>query len=95
VIGDFVWTGWDYLGESGIGHTKFEGSDWGFLPPWPWFNAYCGDISILGYKKPQMYFRDVVWGNSQLEILVHEPVPAGKKELISKWGWPAEWKSWN
>ncbi len=95
VIGDFVWTGMDYLGESGIGHTKMNDSDWGFLPPWPWYNAYCGDISILGYKKPQMFFRDVVWRNSDLEMLVHEPVPAGKTEVVSKWGWPAEWKSWN
>ncbi|QGY44179.1 DUF4982 domain-containing protein [Maribellus comscasis] len=94
IIGDFVWTGMDYLGESGIGHTKLDNSDIQFLPPWPWFNAYCGDISILGYKKPQMYFRDVVWQNSDLEMMVHAPVPEGRKEIVSKWGWPAEWKSW-
>ena len=53
VIGDFVWTGMDYLGESGIGHTKPDNDTiTKFLPPWPWFNANCGDISILGDKKP-------------------------------------------
>lgn len=95
VIGDFVWTGMDYLGESGIGHTKLDTSKIGFLPPWPWFNAYCGDISILGYKKPQMYYRDVVWKNSELEIMVHAPVPEGRTEVVSMWGWPDEQKSWN
>ncbi len=95
VIGDFVWTGMDYLGESGIGSTKLDNEKVSFLPPWPWFNAYCGDVSILGYKKPQMYFRDVVWRNSDLEMLVHSPVPQGRKEVISQWGWPEEWKSWN
>lgn len=95
VIGDFVWTGMDYLGESGIGHTKLDNSDIGFLPPWPWFNANCGDVNILGYKKPQMYFRDVVWRNSDLEMLVHAPIPEGRKEVISMWGWPEELKSWN
>lgn len=95
VIGDFVWTGMDYLGESGIGHTKLNNSEIGFLPPWPWFNAYCGDISILGYKKPQMYYRDVVWNNSNLEMMVHAPVPEGREEVVSMWGWPEEWKSWN
>ncbi|HSO86831.1 MAG TPA: glycoside hydrolase family 2 TIM barrel-domain containing protein [Draconibacterium sp.] len=95
VIGDFVWTGMDYLGESGIGHTKSDTSKIGFLPPWPWYNANCGDISILGYKKPQMFYRDVVWGNSDLEMLVHAPVPDGTKEIISMWGWPEEWKSWS
>ncbi len=24
VIGDFTWTGWDYLGESGIGRVRYE-----------------------------------------------------------------------
>jgi beta-galactosidase len=95
VIGDFVWTGMDYLGESGIGHTWLNNESVAFLPPWPWFNAYCGDVSILGYKKPQMYYRDVVWRNSQLEIMAHAPVPEGRKELVSMWGWPEEWKSWN
>ena len=95
VIGDFVWTGMDYLGESGIGHTKLDGEEQSFLPGGTWFNAYCGDISILGYKKPQMYYRDVVWRNSHLEILVHAPIPEGRKELVSYWGWPEEWKSWN
>lgn len=95
VIGDFVWTGWDYLGESGIGHTNLDNEPFSFSPPWPWFNAYCGDISILGYKKPQMYYRDVVWRNSELEMLVHAPVPEGRQEVVSMWGWPEEWKSWN
>ena len=95
VIGDFVWTGMDYLGESGIGHNNLDNENVGFLPDWPWYNAYCGDINILGYKKPQMYYRDVVWRNSELEMLVHEPVPDGRKEVVSMWGWPEEWKSWN
>jgi beta-galactosidase len=94
VIGDFVWTGMDYLGESGIGNSKLDNDSSSFLPPWPWYNAYCGDISILGYKKPQMYYRDVVWRNSPLEMLVHAPIPEGRSEVVSFWGWPNEWKSW-
>jgi beta-galactosidase len=95
VIGDFVWTGMDYFGESGIGSTKLDNEIISFLPPWPWYNGYCGDISVLGYKKPQMYFRDVVWRNSELEMLVHSPIPKGRKEIVSFWGWPDEQKSWN
>jgi beta-galactosidase len=95
VIGDFVWTGMDHLGESGIGNAKLDNDTTKFLPPWPWFINNSGDISILGYKKPQMFYRDVVWGNSDLEMLVHSPIPAGRKEIVSFWGWPDEWKSWN
>ena len=95
VIGDFVWTGMDHLGESGIGNTHFDNETVNGLPGWPWFINNSGDISILGFKKPQMYYRDVVWRNSDLEMLVHAPIPAGRKEVISFWGWPDEWKSWN
>jgi beta-galactosidase len=95
VIGDFVWTGMDHLGESGIGHTKLDNETINGLPAWPWFINNSGDISILGNKKPQMFYRDVVWRNSDLEMLVHAPIPAGRKEIVSFWGWPNEWKSWN
>ncbi len=95
VIGDFVWTGMDYLGESGIGSTHFDNEKVSFLPPWPWFNAYCGDVGILGDKKPQLFYRQVVWGDSDLEMLVHVPVPNGQKEIVSFWGWPSEVKNWN
>jgi beta-galactosidase len=63
--------------------------------PWPWFNSWCGDIDICGNKKPQSFFRDVVWGQSKIELAVHEPVPAGKTEIVSYWGWPNELQSWN
>ena len=95
VIGDFVWTGMDYLGESGIGHTRLDTDPVVSLPPWPWFNANCGDVSITGDKKPQLFFRDVVWGTSPLEMMVHAPVQEGRKEVVSFWGWPDEWKCWN
>ncbi len=95
VIGDFVWTGMDYFGESGIGHNRLKSDGVIMLPPWPWFNGYCGDIDIIGNKKPQKYFRDVVWRNSELEMLVHAPIPKGETEEVSFWGWPNEVKSWN
>jgi beta-galactosidase len=94
VIGDFVWTGMDYLGETGIGHVHLDKQTSYELQPFPWFNAYCGDIDLIGGKKPQSYYRDVVWGNSQLEMAVQRPVPEGHKETISAWGWSDELRSW-
>jgi beta-galactosidase len=97
VIGDFVWTGMDYLGETGIGHTQYLGpgeKDVSAMT-WPWFNGWCGDIDITGGKKPQMAYKDVIWGNSKLEMNVHAPVPEGKTEKVSFWGWPDEYSTWN
>jgi len=98
VIGDFTWTAMDYMGETGIGHSRLqpvsEQNDNTMLNPWPWYNAWCGDIDITGFKKPQSYYRDVVWRRSNIEMLVHAPVPAGMKEKVSGWGWPDEQHSW-
>lgn len=91
VIGDFVWTGMDYLGEAGIGHSIYADKPSQRLT-FPWINAYCGDIDLIGNKKTQSYYRDVVWGNSPIEMAVHAPVR--KKEIVSWWGWPDESLSW-
>jgi len=98
VIGDFVWTGIDYLGESGIGHAtdvkKGEKEPPLFIS-WPWFNAWCGDIDICGNKKPQSLLRDIVWNESKIAMAIHKPVPEGYSEIISPWGWPDEYPEWN
>ncbi len=96
VIGDFVWTAIDYLGESGIGHSTIQKgpAQNGFNAPFPWFNSYCGDIDLIGNKKPQSYFRDVVWRRSKVEMAVQRPVPTGWSEQISRWGWSDELRSW-
>jgi beta-galactosidase len=99
VIGDFVWTGMDYIGESGIGHNdlvirslRARGT---FLKPWPWYVSWCGDIDILGNQKPQSLYRDVLWGKSKLEILASTPVPEGMERRPSMWGWYDELNHWN
>lgn len=98
VIGDFVWTGMDYIGESGIGHSichKKSGEKDLMLMPWPWYVSWCGDIDLVGNKKPQSYYRDILWENSKLEVLVDEPLPNGMIEKTSYWGWPNRMPSWN
>jgi beta-galactosidase len=92
VIGDFVWTAWDYLGETGIGNAVLDGDP--SANSFPWFNAFCGDVDIAGFKKPQHYYREVLWGDSQVNLAVHAPVPAGRHEKVSLWGWPDERQSW-
>ena len=48
VIGDFVWTAFDYLGEASIGWRGYmQEKDF-----YPWNIAYCGDIDICGWKRP-------------------------------------------
>lgn len=95
VIGDFVWTAQDYLGESGIAHTALDNQPNPFFMSWPWHNAWCGDLDLCGFKKPQSYYRDVVWRESPLEMTVHAPIPSGRREVLSWWAWPDQRQSWN
>lgn len=96
VIGDFIWTAMDYLGESGIGNSievDPEENVHQFMD-WPWFNGWCGDIDLLGIKKPQSYYRDVLWRERSISMAVEVPVAEGKIRKVSFWGWPEEQLSW-
>lgn len=97
VIGDFVWTAIDYLGEAGLAHTLYlsEGEHDPQFMGWPWYNGWCGDIDLCGDKKPQSYYRDVLWRLRPIALAVHAPIPAGKREVVNGWGWPDELQSWN
>ena len=99
VIGDFVWTAMDYIGEAGLGRSSLRPArvpsvGGGGLASFPWFNSYCGDIDLIGNKKPQSYFRDVVWHRSNIELAVQRPIPSGLIERPSDWGWSDELCSW-
>jgi len=88
VIGDFVWTGFDYLGEVSIGWH-------GFSEGYPWTVAYCGDIDICGFKRPQSYYREILWGSGKkVALFVKNPVPTFKVPSHSRWDYPDIHPSW-
>jgi len=78
VVGDIVWTGLDYLGESSIGRYYYEGEQpgehWtgGGFPEW--HGAYCGDVDITGWRKPISHYREMLWRSISGRLL-----PSGRK----------------
>ncbi|WP_420145741.1 glycoside hydrolase family 2 TIM barrel-domain containing protein [Sphingobium sp.] len=80
VIGDFVWTAFDYLGESGIGWTGFS-HDWKKLAPYPFHLAYAGEIDATGRKRPAAYYREIVWKTGSNPIAAFVQQPAGTQDL--------------
>lgn len=95
VIGDFVWTAFDYMGEAAVGNNKYNSTkDYKHNLGWPWFNAYCGNIDLIGNKKTSSWYRDVVWRNRPIAMAVHAPIPDGMVENITSFGWPDETLSW-
>jgi beta-galactosidase len=96
VVGDFVWTSFDYIGEASIGWLGY----WPKGSFFPWNLAFCGDIDICGWKRPQSYYRDALWQNPKaLSIFVKSPTPSFElnpnKEEWSQWDWHDVLADWN
>jgi beta-galactosidase len=98
IIGDFVWTSIDYLGESSIGRWYYPGDKTG--EHWeseffPWHGAYCGDIDLVGWRKPISHYRSMLYNESEkLYMAVREPNPESGTIKLTSWAvWPT-WESW-
>lgn len=100
IIGDFVWTAVDYIGESGIGRWYHEGDVPGehySRPLYPWHAAYCGDIDMTGWRKPISHYRSMLYNGTdeKLYMAVREPDGYNGKIRETLWSvWPT-WESWN
>ena len=145
IIGEFVWTAMDYLGEAGIGSWTYgtpeqaagagklmsgmqtmvdklflamangmdmtaimtqstaQGGDSGanvLFRGFPWHAAACGDLDLTGLRKPQSYYRDILWnGGDRVYATVRLPEPEGKKTIavawtvypaVPSWTWPGQ-----
>jgi beta-galactosidase len=95
VIGDFVWTAFDYIGEASIGwRGYFQKQDF-----FPWNLAYCGDLDICGWKRAQSYYRDALWNENKISIWVTPPQPSfllnPERQSWSKWHWNDVVDDWN
>ena len=102
VIGEFVWTGIDYLGEASIGRTYYEGKE----PDgehyqvnnraFPWHGAYCGDIDLTGWRKPISHLRETLWNeDAPTYVCCREPDGWRGKIRTTRWSvWPQH-EHWN
>lgn len=97
VLGDYTWTGYDYLGEAGCGIFYYDGKV-NFSSNYPDRLAYIGDINILGYRRPISYLREIVFGLRKdpyigvIRMNRYE-TPGSKtawmfKDNVSSWTWP-------
>ncbi|WP_394921934.1 glycoside hydrolase family 2 TIM barrel-domain containing protein [uncultured Robinsoniella sp.] len=97
VLGDMTWTGYDYLGEAGIGIFYYDGRR-GFEQNWPSTLAYIGDINLIGYRRPISYLREIVYGLRKEPYIAVERVDKYglecirsawmHKDNIASWTWP-------
>jgi beta-galactosidase len=56
------------------------------FPGYPWHSSACGDLDLTGYRKPQSYYRDILWnGGDRVYAAVRLPEPEGKKIIATGW----------
>lgn len=97
VIGDFIWTAYDNLGEAGAGRVMHGLQDiiTGMLGAWPWLSCFQGDLDLDGNRRPQSYYRKIMWGkDTGIHLFAKHPEFAGKKAHGLGWQWNDVWKSW-
>jgi beta-galactosidase len=136
ILGEFVWTAMDYLGESGIGSWSYAtpeqaeqaakiasfisqamstmGADGKnpfeafaqqsekpdpamslMFPGFPWHASDSGDLDLTGYRKPESYYRDILWnGGNRIYVTVRRPEPEGKKIIAIGWSVYPTLPSW-
>lgn len=94
LIGDFVWTSMDYIGEAGIGKTLYVDADQAanaarsmHFAEYPWRTAGCGDFDLCGFERPQLVLRRILWGSKETKIFCHDPQNNGKLPLLGRYGW--------
>ena len=96
LVGDFMWTGWDYLGEAGLGAWSYTGG-MPFNRPYPWLLAGAGVIDILGVPDGSCKYASTVWGLEEKPVIAVRPanhpgvrpsksVWRGTNALLS-WSW--------
>ncbi|MBA1435199.1 glycoside hydrolase family 2 protein [Bombilactobacillus bombi] len=86
IIGDFTWTGWDYIGEAGVGIPGYQPGEGGFGAQYPAQLAYVGDIDIIGHRRPLSYYREIIFGlRNKPYIAVQNPHHYGKELLKTPW----------
>ena len=67
-----------------------------FFHPYPWHAAACGDLDLTGFRKPQSYYRDIIWnGGDRVYATVRLPEPEGKKIIAIMWATYPTLPSWN
>jgi beta-galactosidase len=96
LIGDFQWTGWDYLGEAGVGMWQYGKKKGPLYKDYPCILANVGVIDITGYLTAQAYYNKVVWGLEPKPYIGVRPVNlTGQRPSKSVWRGTNAIASWS
>ncbi|MDO5138126.1 MAG: glycoside hydrolase family 2 TIM barrel-domain containing protein [Oscillospiraceae bacterium] len=82
LTGDFMWTGWDYLGESAIGTVRYKSDSKDGLI----VSGGAGVIDICGKLRPEVQWNKLIWDLTDKPAIAVEPYTRAKdKRAVSIW----------
>ncbi|WP_137845393.1 glycoside hydrolase family 2 TIM barrel-domain containing protein [Microbacterium sp. 2FI] len=97
VIGDFMWTGWDYLGEAGIGAWSYGDDPGGISKPYPALVAGSGAFDITGLPGAPAFLAKAVWDSTSAPGIAVRPLdkagmranetPWRTSDAVPSWSW--------
>lgn len=96
IIGDFVWSGVDYLGETGIGAWEYKEYAPRFDAGPGWVGAGAGRIDLTGKPLAEMAYTRVAFGLQKIAIAVvpvnnaysaHSPSAWKMSNALESWSW--------
>ncbi|MDO5392593.1 MAG: DUF4982 domain-containing protein [Eubacteriales bacterium] len=96
LIGDFMWTAWDYIGEVGLGAWSDEPDTANFNKPYPWLLGGAGAIDLLGNPGGEVMLARAAWDVSdQPEIAVRPVNMDAEQTLRTAWRGTNSIPSWS
>ena len=97
VIGDFMWTAHDNLGEAGAGRFFYDPSEMGpgLMAGYPWLSCFQGDLALDGERMSRSYYRKVIWGmDPGIHLFAANPAHTGEPLYGTGWHWHDVQPSW-
>lgn len=95
LIGDFAWTGMDYLGEVGLGAWEYQDYAPRFDHGPGWITAGAGTIDLIGTETSQLAYTQVAFGVSLVRISVIPVKYAKEKHSPAAWRMTNAMESWS
>ncbi len=98
LVGDFIWTGWDYLGESGLGTVRYmDKKTKKDVDPGLIISGGAGLIDICGKMRPEVGWSRTIWGMEHKPVIGVDPYTHAKHfkskrmwrkaDTIASWSW--------
>lgn len=94
VIGDFVWSGMDYLGEVGIGSWEYDDHAPRFDSGCGWISAGSGRIDLTGKPLAEMKYTRVAFGLDKIGLAVIPVHHTKHKHSPSAWKMSNALENW-